>query len=252
MYMDDIGSYEITSNNSTPLMEREDIMPARLRNAYAKLPDDLKYTTEGELRKNPKVTILDERLRSAFWREVQIALNTKKAIQQNRIHCNICSETHFYRIVANPVKFAWITQPIMAYETRTEALLTLAVGRYEEILNMDIMTKKKVISGMDDNGKTEYEVKDVVDPFRAKLLMDTINKLEDRVKGVSVQRNITIHESTPKQIDSARSMDEINEQLKLLSDTVGSVNGELLDDKSSTKTDGKEAILTTGSTIEED
>jgi len=216
-----VNEKDLVRTESIPLMEREDIVPEKIRQYYSELPEELVYASEEDLRKTGKIRLLDERLRSGFWRELQIALNTKKKIKSKRIYTGLCSEQHFYRIISVPERLAWITQPVIPYEARTDALLTLAVGRYEEVLNMPITSKKRVVTGLDDNGKITYGIEEVIDPFRAKLLMDTIKNLEERVKGLSVQRQVTLHEKSSDSQPVDLSMDEINKRLSEVNSKLG-------------------------------
>jgi len=205
----------IITLESTPLMQREDILPDSIINQYAELPEDLKYSSEEEIRQKHRILPMDEQIRSAFWREMQVCLRVKKRLNLKHVYTGLCSEVHFHRIVRQPHRLAWITTPVVAYEARTDSLLTLAIGRYEEILNMDIKQKKRVITGADEDGKAIYGIEEVIDPFRAKLLMETIKNLEERVKGLSVQRQHHIHEKNKAENTdvSALGMDEVNKKL---------------------------------------
>ena len=81
---------------------------------------------------------------------------------------------------------------------------------------MDITTPRKQFCGYGDDGKEKFEYRNVVDPIKAKVLLDAINKLEDRVKGSAVQRTVNVNaktETEPVEYDINSINDSIN-QLK--------------------------------------
>ena len=215
--------YEIQAAQSVDIMDRDDIIPDKVREEYANLPEELKYKSEEELRNTGKIRRLDESLRMAFWRELQVSLNTKKKMIAKRVYVGLCSEQHFYRIIKTPERLAWITSPVIPYENRTEALLTMAVSRYEEILNMPITSKKMVITGVNEDGKPVKELSEEIDPFKAKLLMETIKNLEERVKGLSVQRQVTVHEKPDADgnVKDLTDMSKVDERIKELESKLG-------------------------------
>jgi len=206
-----------------PLLEREDLLPNKIRERYAELPEELKYVTENELKERYKVTLTDERLRVSFWREVQKSMKTGKCITSKRIFSGICSEPYFYtKFLRHDLKLAWMLQPVMPYEAATNALLSMAIGRYEEIINMDITTMKKTCIGTDDDGKPVFDYIKQIDVSKARLLMDTVTKLEDRVKGMAIQKNITVTEKAPQEGQmETMDMKAINEKLESLRKATG-------------------------------
>lgn len=217
------------------LMEREDLIPEKIRLRYAALPEELKYQTEQELRNHHTYTVTDERLRVAFWREVQKCMSTGKHLITKRVISGICSEPYFYqKFLTNDMKLAWMLQPIIPYETRTDAMLNLAVGRYQEILDMEITSIKKTIVKLDDDGKPVYDYIKQVDPAKANLLISTIQKLEDRVKGMAIQKNVTVKE-TGKAGEKVEGMDmsaidKKLEELRKLTDSK-TIEAEVIDVK---------------------
>lgn len=232
---------QIEEDTSTlTLMEREDLIPEKIRLRYSELPEELKYLTEQELRNNHTYTVTDERLRVAFWREIQKSMKTGKHLIAKRVFSGICSEPYFYnKFLRNDRKLAWMLQPITPYESATSALLNMAVGRYEEIINMDITTIKKTAVRVDDDGKPVFEYLPQIDPAKANLLINVITKLEDRVKGMAIQKSISVKENAPsdKVVDmNMEALDKKLEELRKLSgtkkaETIVDVTCEVIDEE---------------------
>lgn len=194
----ELQEYIDDTSKTLTLMEREDLIPEKIRVAYSELPDHLRGISEAELRNTHNYTVTDERLRVSFWRQVTECTKSGKQIVAKKIFTGICSEPYFYqKYLTNPNKIAWMLQPVMPYEARTDALLNLAVSRYEEIINMDITTTKKTIVGIDDDGKPKHEYIKQIDVKKAELLLKTINVIEDRVKGMATQKSVNINETAP-------------------------------------------------------
>ena len=220
-----IPTLEVFQHASRNICDRTDILPESLTNGYKKVPEAMKMMDEAELRSKYRITEIDDRVRTSLWKEIQLALNTNTKIKIANIYSGICTYGKFQSMCHSLEKVAFLFIPAVSYETKTEGLLNLAVSRYEELLSMSITTRKKVIVSMtkDDKGKDklEYELQDVIDPNRAKVLLEVIKNLEERVKGTSVQRSVNLHESN-KDVDATykdlTDMNLINEKLKMLED----------------------------------
>jgi hypothetical protein len=232
-----IPTLEVFQHATRNISDRTDILPEILTKGYAKVPEAMKHMDESELRERYKITDLDDRVRTALWREIQTALNTNSKIRMTNVYSGICTYGKFASMCNSLDKVAFLMMPAVSYETKTESLLNMAVSRYEELLTMSITTKKKVIVSMtkDERGKDklEYELQDVIDPFRAKLLLDVIKNLEERVKGASVQRSVNIHESN-KDVEGTykdlTDMTLINEKLKMLEDKLAGGSGKVVEE----------------------
>lgn len=173
-------------------------IPAKLVERYKELPSELQAMSEEDLRKAYKYSYIDNKIRLNLWKAVADNLSNGKPVVMKEIYDGVCSRNNYYKMMTDDKRVAFLMIPVSTYEEKAETLLEVASARYMEILNMDITQMKKVPVSMDDEGKVKYDLKEVVDPFRAKLLLDTVSNLENRVKGSSIQKNITIHDSKPK------------------------------------------------------
>lgn len=191
--------------------------PDRVREAINALPRDLLEMTDEQMREEFRPTMVDEKLRTAFWRQINAIERSNKPFKAAELCKGICTDSYFYnRVLHQPNKLAYIIQPITKYEVQTETLLNVGMSRLEQIITMDITTPKKQFCGYDSDGKEKFEYRNVVDPIKAKVLLDAINKLEDRVKGSAVQRTVNVNaktESEPVEYDINAINDSIN-QLK--------------------------------------
>jgi hypothetical protein len=86
---------------------------------------------------------------------------------------------------------------------------------------MDITTNKKQIKEIGPDGKPVYEIVKVVDPFRGKLLLETIKNLEERVKGAAVQRSEILHGQYQKVEDT--NIVSIDDKIKELETKLQSI-----------------------------
>ena len=201
--------------------------PDKVREAINSLPRELLEMSDEQMREEFRPAMSEEKLRTSFWRQVNNIERTGKAFRVSEMCKVVCYEAYFYqRILTNPKKLAYIIQPITKYEVQTEALLNVGMSRLEQIITMDITSPKKTFAGYDSDGKEKFEYKNVVDPIKAKVLLDAINKLEDRVKGSAVQRSVNVNAKTESE-PVAYDIDSINENIAKLKSRLG-VDGDAI------------------------
>ena len=200
-----------------PLMTREDLVPQKFREAYADLADHLKFSSEDILHKKFQYTMVDERLRLSFWREMERCIKSGRQMAMTRIANGVCTLDTLYKKIEQPDKLAWIIQPVVQYETRTSALLNVAVRRYDEIVNMPITEYKKVTVGVADDGQPIKEYRQEVNLNKARLVLDVVKHLEERVKGLAVAKSVVVNENAPQNAKvEAFDMDKIEAKLSEL------------------------------------
>lgn len=202
------------------------LIPEKLRDAINNLDPDLAYLDETELKGRYNYTVLDERLRQAFWRSVEETNRTGKKIEVKKMLRGVCTEPTFYnKFLKNPLRIAWMLSPVIRYESQISALLNMGLSRYQEIIQMDITSNKKipVMKKDEETGeeKMGFTIVNEVDVSKAKLVLDTISKLEDRVKGTPVQKSITVKESKGEGAVEEWDMDKINSELEELRKKAG-------------------------------
>ncbi len=188
----------------TEVIETSEIITAKafspaIVKAFNAIDEKLKYMTEIELRNKFSYTTTDERIKQRLWTLIANHLKDGKPIVSKRIYAGVCSDNYFYnRLLVMPHKLAFLTHPVEEYEVKASALLNMAVSRYEEILSMDIKSMKKFPTTKGEDGKMQYEYREEIDVAKAKLLLETIANIENRVKGTSVSKVVSVHETAPK------------------------------------------------------
>ena len=116
---------------------------------------------------------------------------------------------------------AWLTSPLTSYEDKTKAALDMVTERYDELISMDITTTRRI---KDEDG--EYRLIKETDPKKALVLLQVIKNLEDRIKGTTIQRQISITSGSPSGQGSspvALDMTAVEDRLKELEKEIGVV-----------------------------
>jgi len=205
-------------------------IPDRLATRYSELPAELQDTSEDELRNKYRYSLVENQLRINLWKAVGESLRTGKKVKMGEVHEGVCSRNSFYKVINKDHKLAFMMLPVHRYEEKVETLLDVASSRYMDILSMDINSLKKRAVGMDEDGKVKYDMVKEVDPSKAKVLMDAIVNLENRVKGGAIQKNLTMHTEKPDGVD-ANSLD-INAVKAKLKELDGKLKESNVDDPS--------------------
>lgn len=165
-----------------------------IRNAIEAIPQELIVKSEEELRKLVKPSYQNYQFKNYFWDEMARATNTGTRMVARRIYEKMFCRQHFYdRVLKNKELMAWVITPIVEYENKAKAALDKISERYEELINMEITTVKR-IKGEDG----EYRIIEETDPKKALVLLQTIKNLEERVKGSSIQRQVSVSTNTPE------------------------------------------------------
>jgi hypothetical protein len=197
------------------------IYPDSLRKALEGIPQEYIERSEESLRYEVKPTFNLVEIKRKFWTEMERCRKLghgAKFIMANCYRDVVTRKAFEMGILKSSIKMAWITTPLVAYETITNSALTKAVFRYEELLNIDINTMKKK---KDPETGDWVEYNDVC-PKKAKILLDTIKNLEERVKGLALQRQININatdDGTDKNYEM--NMDSIEAKIKELESKLG-------------------------------
>lgn len=143
------------------------------------IPDELRDLDPNEVvnlfkRKGFKITETLDALRDSFWMEYERALQQRRKMIACNIYFDICGEVFFHRTINVPEKLAYIITPIVKYEARLHTLLrTTAIDTLRDIMSVPLTDE--------DGFNTEI----------ARLKLAAIKQLEDRVKGMPVQKTET-------------------------------------------------------------
>lgn len=149
-----------------------------LRAAIEAVPADMALMEERKLRERINPTPVDYSLRTSFWREYELAVrNRDSKIYAASIYAGICSDAYFYqKFLKDTDRVAWLLRPLQGYMKEIEAVLVRGTERLWELVEMDITT-------IDKNGDKK------VDPRLASVMLEAIKMVENRAKGMAVQRS---------------------------------------------------------------
>jgi hypothetical protein len=183
--------------------------------------EDLLMISEADLKSRVKPTPTDYALRVSFWREFEriMARGTGKVIPSG-IYGGICSEAYFnQKFIRNIEKFAWMVRPMQTYEREIEAILYRGTQRLWELIDINIYK---------DPERTK------VDPKLAEVLLKTIQQVENRAKGMAVQRseqksmNVNVNTDKPA-IRVSNEAASIDKRLAELQNELKGVDPQLLE-----------------------
>jgi len=196
----------------------------RVKECIEAIPQAILDMSEEKLRKHIDPNIKLYEVKRAFWEEVVLSQDSNKRMTVARVYEGKMGKEHFYTTISDPYKMAWIVSPLTTYEDRTQAALDKVSIRYEELINMEITSHKKI-----KNDEGEWEWIEEVDAKKALVLLQVIKNLEDRIKGTSVQRQVSVHTNRPT--DSAgvgvgtMNMKAVEDKLKELEGKLGDGDG---------------------------
>lgn len=143
---------------------------------------------EFDLQKKVKPTAEQNRLRLAFWREYERAIQTTENMLPENIYKGIMPKENFDRMVKNePRVMAWILKQPTNYVNMMEEALSFSMHRVREILEMPLYKMETKAIPM-PSGKVKNMQKRVPNVPVAKLILDTMKLLDVRVKGAIVQK----------------------------------------------------------------
>ncbi len=193
---------------SDDLMERLD---ARWRQKVANIPAELWEMPLDRLKKLGKIDKDIELLRDSFWAEYDRAVASGRNISLRNVYDGICSQSKFSMAMDSPSRLLYVLTPIARYEAHLRTLLrTKGVDILDTILNAD-------------NQKDGRLDKDI-----ARLQLLTIKQIEDRIKGLPVNRVLTREESGSEVSDMSR--DEIIEKIAKLEKDINTYPGKKEED----------------------
>lgn len=205
-------------------LEEYSVYSDRVLEAINAIPDHVLNMDEDKLRVIVDPSIKDYELKRAFWAEVLDKQGKKRKIIVSHIYRNIFTKESFYRIIDDVNRMAWIIHPLTSYENKTQAALDKVTERYDELISMDINTSKKI---KDDDGNDKWITE--TDPKKALVLLQVIKNLEDRIKGTSIQRQVSVHTDRPQNANGlgvgSVDMKAVNERLKELEHQLGDKGG---------------------------
>lgn len=185
-----LGSFPVEYCNPDNPLALENIAPEGFKRALDldEVWTLLKKNDEFDLQKKVKPTAEQNRLRLAFWREYERAIQTGDPMLEENIYKGIMARENFMHIVQKENRvMAWVLKQPTNYVNAMEESLNFTMHRVREILEMPLYTMiTKELPTRD--GKIKTMQKRVPDTKVAKLILDTMKFLDMRVKGAIVQK----------------------------------------------------------------
>lgn len=176
----------------------------RLREAIAAIPEHILDIEEKQLKDAVKPTQVDHSLRVSFWREYEKVVWTGAGkITSISVFAGICSNSYWYnKFLKNPRKVAWLVRPLQAYTREMESILHRGTERLWELMEIPIKVQGKFSAR------------------NAEILLKTIKQVEDRVKGMAVQRKesktlrVNLSAKSPQAVEGNDAMEARIRQLE--------------------------------------
>lgn len=201
----DISIYDMDNPNSILQMVKHS---KPLAQAVLKADQVLMLMDEGSLRTKLAPSAIDNRLRLAFWLEVDKCINSNGAHQfsEQLVFAGIVTkEVWQKKYLTNAKKMAWILTPVGNYESSMMEALETGVSQLRKILSAPLF---------DDAGK--------LDTKAAKIVVDVFKLLDERVRGTVVQKHQIIHQHTGSPVAPNAPLIDIDEKLRELESQIAS------------------------------
>jgi hypothetical protein len=170
--------------------------------ALENLPDAVIDLSEVELKSLVKPTPLDYALKTSFWREYNKAEAVGGLVSMRDVYGGITTINYFKNhVLKNHFKLAWMCRPTQIYEKEVEALLNRGTERLWELLDMDI-----------------YKEDGTIDTKKGYLVLDVIKMVEQRAKGLAVQRvqSVNVNIDQQKAAIQIQATDDVDKRIKEL------------------------------------
>jgi len=135
---------------------------------------ELLQMDEADLKKVVNPSASDNRIRLAFWHEVDSAMLAGMKVWLNRVYAGLMTkETFVIRYISNHKRFAWMIRPLPTYES------VLEEGTYEGLSQI-----RKILQAPLYDGRGKFLT------TNARIVMQAAKIFQDRLHGGVVQRSI--------------------------------------------------------------
>ena len=211
----------------TPTSLEVDFFTPVVKENLLKIPGKLRQKSEKELRNKLKPTFDQVQFKEKFHAELKVAKERNKKMVMKRVYDNLYKKDFFYEnVLFNHLLMAWVTAPLVSLEMKISAALSIGAERFEELVNMDINSVRRI-----KNENDEWIMINEVDPKKAMVLVTVMKHLADRHMGLAVQKQVTVNVNEPSLKDGDRAelnMDKVNIRLKELEEKLGEASVEVL------------------------
>lgn len=172
-----------------------------LRKVVDSIPDEVWGLKEKELQALAQPVPGEYSLRASFWRELERAQSTGTQLKSRAVFTGICTLYYWKNLILkDQFKVAWLCKPVQNYEREIDALLVRGTERLWEIIDIPMEDPR--------NGR--------VCPRRATVLLEAIKMIENRAKGLAVQRSQTLNVNVKANSALPESPKELDNRIKEL------------------------------------
>jgi hypothetical protein len=188
------------------------------------IPDEVWGLSTTDLKRKAKVDETLEMVRDAFWAEYDRAVQSNRVMVVSTFYEGICSEWAWRKIRDNFYALCYVCTPVIRYEAN---LRTLLRENGSKVLK-DILEENP----RDEDGRLDVGI--------ASLQLRALKQMEDRVKGLPVQRvegNVVVdYEISHEEL--VKKLAELDKEIKSIPAEYSVVGGK--DDDTVNESDGEE------------
>jgi hypothetical protein len=137
-----------------------------------------KYTKESEI---------EEKLRIAFWREYDSAVENGRAMNMERICSGVCHVNTFKQMASNSFRLAYICTPPEDYVTTMQELLTIGLDQLRDILLQPHVNPK---TGLPDARMCDVKMR-IIDSITLRVRGSVATRVETKNLNLNVEADTT-------------------------------------------------------------
>lgn len=197
-----VGSHiQATSHfNGITLEEAYSFLPHYMIESLEAMPDHIRDRSPAEIEKTVAPDITLRRLKLAFWAELERAYRTNTKFNPASIYRGITTASFFRnKVVNSSYRLLYIVTPSTSYNLVMEEMLHAGLQFERELLSTP---------HVDQEGNFDHKL--------AKLKLDLVNNVKNRIKGLPVARTENVNHDFKHSSDSQQSMKDIDARIREL------------------------------------
>lgn len=188
------------------LMPQAPKIRKRILDLHKNRPDLLEQDEQWfKINHRNSVTLITQRIRVALWMEFERALFGNRVMKPSNIFAGTCTESVFYKIVEDDIRFAYVLTPPSDYITMLKEAHNAGLEKLREIFSAQII---------DTDGNLDTKSAEVV--LKAFALIDARLKgaIIQRVDQRSIQLNAELSKAQQAALGLPTDMGELDKQLE--------------------------------------
>lgn len=162
----------LDEDNEMSLVNLVAIRETTFHKKIRELPEELLTMDEKDLRKKVQPSAMDNRIRMAFWYEVDLAIRTGEKLHLNRVYSGLVSQEHFrHKYIKSNLRFAWMIRMMASYESILQEGVFHGLAQIRKMLDAPL-----------------YDHKGVFLTRNANTVIKATKIFQDRLQGAVVQK----------------------------------------------------------------